>query len=236
MLDTIISPNNHAYQFRVDVLPDPEISEDVNILKQHTCIQLCKMLTQEEFADWLCCFEISEAGKHHYQCIIWHKKLLSQKDRNKLKAKYFRKNRDTNNSISFTDAKKITNLSSYVLKDQDDYPGNNIISTLTIEKVKEIPSWLTKNALKSKWKKELEDEILIIISEDVYGHRPSKFSFAQQVIEFHIKNDHPPPSKMMLYKLLLKYHPSYTVPEYMADIGFMSSFSAHDALTWEDNI
>lgn len=225
MLDNIISINNHAYQFRVDILPDESISEDVNILKKHYSLQICKMVTQEEFADWLCCFEISEAGKHHYQCILWHSKILSQKDRNTLKAKYFRKNRDTNNSISFTDAKKIVNLTSYVLKDQDDYPGDNIISTLTKDQVHKIPQWLTKNALKTKWKKELEDEILIIISEDVYGNRPTKCKFALEVIKFHIENDHPPPSKTMLFKLLLKYLPSYTAEDYMRDLGiFQDSY------------
>jgi hypothetical protein len=152
-----------------------------------------------------------------------------------MKAKYFRKNRDTNNSISFTDAKKIVNLTSYVLKDQDDYPGHNIISTLTKEQVNKIPEWLTKNALKSKWKQELEDEILIIISEDVYGHRPNKFKFGLEVIKFHIDNDHPPPSKLMLYKLLLKYLPSYTASDYMTDIGFIE-FQGQSSSSWGNNI
>jgi len=237
MLDNIISKGNYAYQFRVDILPvhdkvmidgiSVDISGDVNLLKKYYSVELCKFLTQEEFQDWICSFEVSPAGKHHYQCIIWHSKILSTKDRNQLKAKYFRKNRDSKNSISFTDAKKIANLSSYVLKDQEEFESktdineDNLITTLTFEQIESIPKWLTKNALKNKWKKELEDEILIIISEDVYGRRPSKFKFATEVIEFHIKNDHPPPSRMALYKLLLKYLPSYTTSDYLQDIGFL---------------
>lgn len=226
----MISPTNYAYQFRVDILPIKDISGDVNILKKHYSLQLCKMVTQEEFADWLCCYEVSDNGKHHYQCILWKQgPVLTQKQRDGMKAKYFRENKNSKNAISFTDAKKIVNLTAYVLKDQEEmdeknYPNNNIITTLTLEQIQKIPTWLTKHALKNQWKKELEDEILLIISEDVYGRRPTKIQFAKQVIKFHIDNQHPPPSKLMLFKLLLKYLPSYTEENYLVDIGFIQQY------------
>ena len=237
MLDTIISKNNYAYQFRVDVLDAYkqimikgklyDINHDADLLKQYYMQQLCKFVVQEEFADWICAFEIApKSGKPHFQCILWHKEKFTETKKNSLKAKYFRKNRDTKNSISFTSAKKINNLSSYVFKDHQEYQENqnvedhNLISTLNYEQVILIPKWLTKNALKAKWKQDLEDQILIIISEDEYGRRPTKHAFARQVIQFYIQEDHPPPSRMCLYKLLLKYLPSYTIETYLEDIGF----------------
>lgn len=213
MLDLTISPNNHAYQFRVDIL-NPDTSGNY-------AIQLCKMLTEEEFQDWICSYEIAPvSNKKHYQCILWHKKLLSQKERNRLKAKYFRRNRDTNNSISFTCAKKITNLSSYVMKDCSQ---NEIITTLSLEKREKIPKWLTKNAIKSKWLKEVEDEILLICSLDVYGHYPTIYETVRKIIKFYIENDHPPPSRMTILKYLLKYHPNYSISNYIDDTYIFSS-------------
>lgn len=241
MLDNIISKGNHAYQFRVDILPEAYPSVvDVNILKQKYLTQICKMLTQEEFEDWLCCFEIApNTGKHHYQCIIWHRQFLSTKTRNDMKAKYFRKNRDSKNAISFTDAKKIVNLSSYVMKDQSEYESiidenqvmdpsgqfteHNYMTTLTYEQISLIPKWLTKNAIKSKWKKEVEDECLLIISEDEYGRRPNKLQFGAAVLKFFIEQGHDPPSRMGLFKLALRFLPSYTYSDYMNDIGYINN-------------
>ena len=247
MLDTIISPDNHAYQFRIDLLPSAsfyckDVSNgvvDLGLLQKSYMIQICKFLTQEEFTDWIISFETSNAGKHHFQGIIWHANVISQKDKNKLKAKYFRENRDSKNSISFTDAKKIVNLSSYVFKDQQHYQdlikenqeqdhitgqltNHTFMTTLTYTQVSLIPKWLTKEKMKAAWKSELEDHILLTISEDVYGRRPSVLTTAQEIVEFHIKQDHPPPSRMMLYKLLLRYHPSYTTDNYLTDIGFIN--------------
>ncbi len=245
MLDTIISPNNHAYQFRIDLLPTAsfyckDVSNgvvDLGLLQKSYMTQICKFLTEYEFKDWIISFETSKANKHHYQGIIWHSNVISQKEKNKLKAKYFRENRDSKNSISFTDAKKIVNLSSYVFKDQQHYQdlikdnqeqnmqghltNHTFMTTLTYQQVSLIPKWLTKEKMKAQWKKELEEHILFTISEDIYGHRPSIITTAQSIVTFHIQQDHPPPSRMMLYKLLLRYHPSYTTDNYLTDIGFI---------------
>ena len=72
VLDNTISKGNYAYQFRVDVLEDKKTTE----------LALCTMLTQEEFKDWVCCLEYGETtNKPHYQCIIWHSKNITQKEK-----------------------------------------------------------------------------------------------------------------------------------------------------------
>jgi len=210
MLDQTISKNNHAYQFRVDVLTD------ISDYK----IKIAEMLTQEEFSDWICCLEIGDKSKKlHYQCIIWNKKLLSTKQRNTIKAKYFRINRDSKNSISFTDAKKIYNLASYVLKENNLENESHIITTLSPERRNLIPKWLSKNAIKSKWKQDLEDEILLIVSLDCFGRYPSIYDTVSKIITFYIEQEHPPPNRQMLYKHLLKYHPEYTITDYINSIN-----------------
>lgn len=247
MLDTIISPNNYAYQFRVDILPsasfyckDASSNEvvDVNLLRKKYMTQICKLLTQEEFVDWVVSFEISPSGKHHYQCILWHSRVLSTKDRNSLKSKYFRTNRDSKNSISFTCAKKVINLSSYVFKDHQEFQDltdesiiqnhDLLLTTLKWEQINLIPKWLTKEKMKAKWKQDLEDEILLIVSKDRFGHYPTKFDFAKDVLKFHIKNDKDPPHKARLFKLALKYLPTYTEEHYLVDIGFLQSETNYD--------
>lgn len=218
MLDLTISPQNHAYQFRVDVLD----SSGALFPKQCYKKQLAIMLGEEEFRDYICSLEVGEkTGKLHYQCILWHRNKLTTKERNRIKAKYFRKNRDTPNSISFTDAKKITNLASYCLKDLDEENKKYLLCSLSDEKREKLPDWLTKNAIKQKWEKEVEDEMLLLISEDVYGHRPSPYNVGKSIVEFYLKNDHPFPTRMKLYKLLLKYHPEFTIDDYLKYVRFM---------------
>lgn len=209
VLDNTISKGNYAYQFRVDVLED----------KKQTELSLCSMLTQEEFKDWICCLEYgATTNKPHYQCIIWHNKKYTQKEKNNIKAKYFRKNRDTTNSISFTDAKKIVNLSSYVLKE-----GNDIITTLTENQVKDIPRWLSKIAMKTAWSKQVEDEMLLLCSKDVYGRYPSTIHVAKLITKYYLEESHPPPTRSKLFKLLLKYHPEFSIEDYLHRINFIQN-------------
>lgn len=235
MLDTIISPNHHAYQFRVDILPNPSFAKDLsgnlNQLQQRYMERICDMLADEEFVDWIVSFETSPSGKHHYQSIIWHSHLLSTKERNRMKSKWFRTNRDSKNAISFTTAKKIINLSSYVFKDHQEFQQvvqqpiinhNLFYTSLSWDQIKLIPEWLTREKMKAQFKTELEEHILFIISEDEYGHRPTVLSTATAIVKFYIQHDHAPPSRYLLYKLLLRYHPAYTPQNYLYDIGFIN--------------
>ena len=140
-----------------------------------------------------------------------------------MKAKYFRKNRDSKNSISFTDAKKIVNLSAYVMKDADEhYKEMELISSLSDEKREMIPQWLTKNAMKLKFDKGLEEAIENeIIVQDDYGRYPNMVTAVKSIIEYYLKANHAPPTKMKLFKLLLMYHPEYTIDDYLQAIGFL---------------
>lgn len=210
MNDTIISIGNYAYQFRVDVIQTHPTTE----------IQLCALLTQEEFTDWHCFLEKGEkTHKLHYQCIIWHKRLLTTKKRNALKAKYFPAQRLSKNAISFTSAKKIVNLSSYVQKDASQ---NNLnITTLTPDQLAKIPKWLTKNAIKNAWIKTEQEFCLLHASLDVYGRYPTALDFTINIIKEYKQHDRCPPTKYKLFKLQLKYLPNYTITDYLHDIGYL---------------
>lgn len=215
MLDNTISPGNYAYQFRVDILTTTNEYQN----------KICNMLTEEEFADWVCSYEIgAETGKPHYQCILWSSNPLSQKERNRIKAKYFRKNRDSKNSISFTDAKKISNLTAYVMKDASQHSQEmELICSLSPEKREKIPEWLTKNGLRQKFEKELETELVEnIIVQDSYGRYPSMLSTAKSIVEYYLKEDHAPPGRAKLFKLLLKHHPEYLIEDYLTSISFIN--------------
>lgn len=213
MQDNHISKGNYAYQFRVDVITTIEKLE----------YKLVLFLTEEEFSDYHCFLEKGEkTNKYHYQCIIWHKKLLTTKQRNLLKAKYFLPQRNKKNAISFTSAKKIVNLTSYCQKDISE---NNLnISTLTEEQLSKIPKWLTKNALKTKWKQQEQDFCLLHASMDVYGRYPQPLQFAKDIIKEYRDNDKHPPTKYKLYKLQLKYLPTYTINDYLRDIGYLNEY------------
>lgn len=214
MNDKVISIGNYAYQFRVDVMDTHPTTE----------IQLCKFLTQEEFTDWHCFLEKGEkTNKLHYQSIIWHKRLLTTKQRNELKAKYFLPQRNKKNSISFTSAKKIVNLTSYVQKDISENDIKH--STLTPEQLSKIPKWLTQQAIKTKWKKTIEEFCLLHASLDVYGRYPTPLDFAINIIKEYKHYDKAPPTRYTLYKLQLKYLPTYTITDYLKDVGYINEYN-----------
>ena len=203
MIDNNISKGNWAYQFRVDILTTLEEYQE----------QLGKMLTEQEFADWICCLEKGEkTNKLHYQCILWHKDKFHTNKMQALKSKYFRKNRNQRNAISFTDAKKIVNLSSYVMKDNE--KENEVISSLTIEQREKIPKWLTKEAMKNKWKNEVEEYMELICREPVCD---TIYNTMKHLIKYYLHHDHAPPNKHTVYKLLLKHHPEYNIMRYIND-------------------
>ena len=134
MEDTIIKPGLYAYQFRVDVENNADLTTILSFIKKYN--------TQY----YIIGAETSTSGKQHFQCILWFTdKINTTKLRNWWKGKTL----DTKQPVSMTSAKKIKSLGKYTTKE------NNYITNLTKEEISLIGQWAPK-VKAAQWTKMLD--------------------------------------------------------------------------------
>ncbi len=135
MEDTIIKPGTYAYQFRVDVDNNSDMSQMMAFLKKY------------DVKHYIIGAETSTLGKQHFQCILWFAdKINTTKLRNWWKGK----TSSTNQPVSLTSAKKIKSLAKYASKEK------NFITNLTTEEMSKIGQWSPK-VKADEWNKLLDE-------------------------------------------------------------------------------
>lgn len=220
MEDNIIFKNKFAYQFRVDMIKE-ELDDDDNLIakrvfndvpnpidintpfgqlhKEH--IDRIELMLKEHFNKYIVCIENGKnTNKIHYQAILWSDKRIDNAEKN-IKQKYFslQKNRFKDNSISFTTAKKIKSLASYVSKS-----SYYIFNNLTTEQLSQIPKWLSKQNMKEEWKDKVRKHI-----EECVKDRLTAQQTLCSIVEFYWDNNKQHPHRKTAQYLLGKYHPNY---------------------------
>jgi len=173
---------HYAYMFRVD-LSNNETSYNL----------ILNWLDKHMFHSYHGCHEIgTETGKHHYQMIIWRENKYLQKDVVKARNWWRNKTNSKTHGVALTSARKIASLISYsgkdIIKLGKKEQKTGIISNLGMEKIKLIPKWQSKTALKQQKREKLQkiiggisqnldrDEYLVEL-EQAYYHVYSKPCF-----------------------------------------------------------
>lgn len=229
MEDTIIKPGHYAFQFRIDLLdnknerifinPDYAPDEKINIndvtATKLEYREILKVMLEVHFSYYFIFVECGgDTGKVHLQGVIWSKHNYHNKFLNSLKSKYFFRHRTVKNSLSITNAKRITNLCSYVAKD-----GDAFMSNLTDEDVSKFPDWIKRESVnKKEFKKQLIARIEIEIEKD-----SSPRQIALMIIEEYWNNRMRQPARMDIIKYLGWYHPEYTPSDYLNNINIFPS-------------
>lgn len=217
MQDSKIFPGQYAYQFRLDILnscnariiaPD---SSPVDILhckaKYKNEIYLYSSKTNlflKNFTNYLIHLEIGEKTKKlHYQGILWSKNKYNNIYINNLKARHFNTNRIVKNSVSLTSAKKITNLASYISK-------QNVVmhSTLTANQVALIPSW-KKRETDKQFKEKFQHQLRIWCAQELPVNE-----VISNMTQYYWDNKRCQLSKSQTYKYLGWYHPNYSAKDH----------------------
>ena len=135
MEDTIVKPGLYAYQFRVDLDIDLGLT------------RVMEFMTKYKVQFYICGAEISDLGKHHFQCILWFKE---KQNTTKLRNWWTGKADTTRQPVSMTSAKKIKNLAMYTMKE------GNFTTNLKEDEVKAIGKWKKKLA-DAEWSDRLEE-------------------------------------------------------------------------------
>lgn len=134
MEDTIIKPGTFAYQFRVDVEDNCDLTQMMTFMQKY------------DVKHYIVGAETSTSGKQHFQCILWFDtKINTTKLRNWWKGK----TSSTNQPVSMTSAKKIRSLGKYASKDK------NFITNLSKEEMSKIGQWSPKKKA-DEWNKLLD--------------------------------------------------------------------------------
>ncbi len=135
MEDTVIKPGLYAYQFRVDVENNADLTTMLSFVKKY------------DTKYYIIGAETSTLGKQHFQCILWFSnKINTTKLRNWWKGKTL----DTKQPVSMTSAKKIKSLGKYTTKEK------NFITNLTKEEISLIGQWSPK-VKAAEWSKMLDE-------------------------------------------------------------------------------
>lgn len=129
MLDTIVKPNYYAYQLRVDIPRQKSLKSFHEWRMKYNAPEEGKQPT----LFYIFGLEKSEATKkEHIQGIVWFHK---EQDKNKHRNWWTRKADKTHQPVSFTSAKKITNLSKYCMKQ------GKFFTNLKNSEIKDIGKW-----------------------------------------------------------------------------------------------
>jgi hypothetical protein len=120
MEDTIVKPGLYAYQFRVDVDDNRDVTQMLTFVKRY------------DVQHYIIGAEQSDLGKEHFQCIFW---FLEKQNTTKLRNWWKGKTSDTKQPVSMTSARKIKSLAKYTRKE------NNFITNLTKEELESIGEW-----------------------------------------------------------------------------------------------
>jgi len=134
MEDQVVKPNHYAYSFRVDISIATGLTKVIEFLQKYNCKY------------YIVGAETSQAGKEHFQCILWFDQKI---DTTKLRNWWKGKTSKTKQPVSLTSAKKIGNLAKYTMKDK------NFTTNLTPGEVDSIGQWSLKLE-KVQWADALE--------------------------------------------------------------------------------
>ena len=156
MEDSTIVKGHYAYMFRVDLSAN-----------NHSKLEIEKWLDVYSFSHWLGCHEIGEeTGKHHYQMVVWREHKFLQKEQTKARNWWRGKTNSRTHGVALSSARKVASLASYSTKEleKSGKKGQNsqIFSTLvnlSLEQLKKVPLWKSKNALKIKNIEKLESTL-----------------------------------------------------------------------------
>ncbi len=196
MEDTIIKPGLYAYQFRVDV----DNNSDLSLVME--------FITKYDVKHYIIGAEVSSLGKQHFQSILW----FSQKiDSSKLRNWWNGKTATTKQPVSLTSAKKIKNLGKYTMKEK------NFITNLTKEEISLIGQWSPK-VKADQWSKMLDDfakkfdaddvdtHQKVWVSHDTYHYDPKAtlYAFIAYMLDYY-KTNNKRPSRATLQYLAWKH-------------------------------
>ncbi len=189
MEDTIIKPGLYAYQFRVDIDNNADLTQMMAFIKKY------------EVKHYIVGAEKSDLGKQHFQCILWFKdKINTTKLRNWWKGK----TSNTKQPVSMTSAKKIKSLGKYTTKEK------NYITNLTKEEIELIGQWAPK-VKAAEWTKLLDEhakkfdkenvETYHQVSYDTYGHNPKAvlYAFIAYMLDYYKANTKRPSRATLQY-------------------------------------
>jgi hypothetical protein len=182
-------------------IPNPIDADDVFYALHLEHKERINLMLKEHFIKWIVCIENGKhSNKVHYQGILWSNKPIENAEKN-IKQYYFpaQKNRLKDNSISFTTAKKIKNLASYVSKS-----SYYIFNNLTTDEMSLIPKWLSKQNLKEEWKLKVKKHIEQCVKDGL----TTKQTLCS-IVEFYWENDKQQPHRKTAQYLLGRYHPNY---------------------------
>lgn len=174
------------------------------------CMQ--DFLKSWEVVRYLIAHEVGKKTKKpHFQGIIFSKKELKDNCRNKIRY-YFKSRMPKTNArqpVSITKARDVPNLESYCKK------TNNIaLTNYTQPEIEKISEWTDKDKHKDAvW------EYIRNGSKD-----DNNFSFCSKLVKIYIEHDKQPPTKMMLYKYLLKTK-RISTGQYLGEIGMFGDWS-----------
>lgn len=151
MQDTVIVLNHFAYQLRIDIDCPTKFTTDFIAFISH--FKIANYLGKIETAP--------KSGKLHFQSIIWTDVKLNNLPtyRNWWKPRASK----TQQSVSFTSAKKIINLASYTQKDDGE-----VITNLSSDQLLLVPQWDVHGAKKSLREK-FRHLVKIGITHDMRG-------------------------------------------------------------------
>lgn len=189
MEDTIIKPGLYAYQFRVDVENNADLTTILSFIKKY------------DVKHYIIGAETSTLGKQHFQCILWFAdKINTTKLRNWWKGKTL----DTKQPVSMTSAKKIKSLGKYTTKEQ------NYITNLTKEEISLIGQWAPK-VKAAEWTKMLDahakkfDQSKVEEFEQssftTYSYNPNAvlYAFIAYLLDFYKANNKRPSRATLQY-------------------------------------
>ena len=216
MEDTIVKPGLYAYQFRVDLDIDLGLT------------RVMEFMTKYKVQFYICGAEISDLGKHHFQCILWFKE---KQNTTKLCNWWKGKADTTKQPVFMTSAKKIKNLAMYTMKE------GNFTTNLTSDEIMSIGKWKKKLA-DAEWADRLEahakeyDKTFNLLTEtkifmdenpevqEVFYYRSEKLEgFICYILQFY-KENHRRPTRATLTHLAWKH--SYLTNNYLYNQWFHS--------------
>lgn len=138
MEDTVIIKTQYAYMLRADL---PPVKSDSNVVIKDN---LSAWIESSGCSFYLGCKEKGkETGKLHYQMIVWFETKLSGKEMTKNRNWWRGKCGTHKNNHAFTSARKVATLASYSTKE-----NGELITNLSKDQLKLVPSWKNKKALK----------------------------------------------------------------------------------------
>lgn len=189
MEDTIIKPGTYAYQFRVDVDNNSNVTQMMAFLKKY------------DVKHYIIGAETATSGKQHFQCVLWFAdKINTTKLRNWWKGK----TSSTKQPVSLTSAKKIKSLGKYASKEK------NFITNLTQEEMSLIGQWSPKvkadewNKLLDDWAKKFDSsnvETYHQVSYDTHAYNPNAvlYAFIAYMLDFYKANNKRPSRATLQY-------------------------------------